>query len=165
MPELMPRTKKKTLLSRNVKEEATLHLPSTSGLLTFDFVPSADGKIDLTFLNASSQENAFTWTLDLSEQRAQFSPEASRRQKTLREGGSPQDAIDYAIDHLELPKDKTIPVRIILRSDQKFTGTVADVEIARKRTMITYRHQLQPKVMNIKTDRTQVMNVSFAKFK
>lgn len=165
MPELMPRTKKKTLLSRNVKEEAILHLPSTSGLLTFDVVPSADGKIDLTFLNASSQENAFTWTLDLSEQRAQFSPEASQRQKTLREGGSPQDATDYAIDHLELPEDKTIPVRIILHSDQKFTGTVADVEIAGKRTMITYRHQLQPRVMNIKTDRTQVMNVSFAKFK
>lgn len=165
MPELMPKTKKKRLLSRKIEDEATLNLPAQDGLLTLDAVPSADGKIDLTFLNSPDSEEAFTWTLDLREQRAQFSSEANIKQKTLREGGSPQTAVDYAIDHLDLPNDKPVTIRIILRNDQKFTGTVVDVEIAGRRTMITYRHKLKPTLLQIKTHNTQVENICFSMFK
>ena len=163
MPELMPQMRKKQLLRRKLKDETTLTLPTTNGLLTFDVIPSSKGKVDLTFLSASEEET-FTWTLDLDEQRAQFSKEAGHKQKSLREGGSPQNAVDYAIDHLELPQDKAITIRILLRCDRKFTGTVADVEIAGQRTMITYRHLLQARHLKIKTERVQIKNVSFAKF-
>lgn len=163
MPELMPQMKKKQLLRRKIKDETDLTLPNTSGLLTFDVIPSSKGKVDLTFLSASEEET-FTWTLDLGEQRAQFSKEAEQKQKSLREGGSPQNAVDYAIDHLELPLDKAITIRIVLRCDPKFTGTVADVEIAGQRTMITYRHLLQTRHLKIKTGRAQIKNVSFAIF-
>lgn len=165
MPELMPKTKKKRLLSHRIEDEATLNLPASDGLLTFDVAPSADGKIDLTFLNDSDSEDSFTWTLDVNTQRAQFSSEAGQKQNTLREGGSPQTAVDYAIDHLDLPKDKPFTVKIMLRNNQKFTGTVADVEIAGKRTMITYRHNLEPRRLQVKTYNTQVENLYFSMFK
>lgn len=164
MPEMMPKTKNSKVLSSSaVKDGKTLSLPAASGLLTFDITPDSDGRIDLTFLNAQDEKNAFTWTLDMKEQRAQFSANADEKQKTLREGGHPQMAVDYAIDHLDRiqTSGKSIPVRIILRSDAKLTGTVADVEIAGCRTMITYRHNLTPQRLLIRSKNATVSNVKF----
>lgn len=162
MPEMMPLAKKTKVLSAStVKDGKTLSLPATSGLLTFDVTPDSDGRIDLTFMNAQNDEHAFTWTLDMKEQRAQFSTNPSERQKTLREGGRPQMAVDFAIDRLNriLTSGKSIPVRIILRSDAKLTGTVCDVEIAGRRTMITYRHNLVPQRLLVRSCNATVSKV------
>ena len=166
MPELMPATKKaKKLAAKGTLRGQTFNLPAASGMLTFDITPTSDGRIDLTFLPAEGEENAFTWTLDLGEQRAQFSARPDERQKTLREGGRPQAAVDYAIDRLDrIQGDGKIPVRIILRSDPKFTGTVADVEIAGRRTMITYRHNLNPRRLAVGTTKANMENIKFAPF-
>ena len=166
LPEMMQFSgKPKTLCASAVKDGQPLQLPASSGLLTFDVIPDADGRVDLTFMNATDGKNAFTWTIDLKEQRAQFSSEPDEKQKTLREGGQPQQAFDYAIDHLDLTQGngKQIPIRIILRNDAKFTGTIADVEIGGRRTMITYRHDLKPCRMTVRSSKAKIQNVRFCR--
>ena len=167
MPELMPATGKARKLASVGRHGQTLSLPATSGMLTFDVVCATDGRLDLTFLPAEGERDAFTWSLDLGEQRAQFAPSPTARQKTLREGGKPQAAVDYAIDHLDVPhaEGRTFPVRIILRSDPKFDGTVADVEIAGRRTMITYRHHLSPRRVKVGAVGVKTSNYLFSEFK
>lgn len=164
MDETMPPFKKPRQIANQINSRRELSLSSSSGLLTFDVTAiSKDGKLDLTFLPERGTDEAFTWTIDLGEQRTQFSPSSQQRQKTLREGGKPQAAEDYAIDHLGTDlQSRTFPVRIILNDNPKLRGTLVDIEIAGRRTMISYRHKLLSRRIVVQPHQSKVTNLKFA---
>ena len=81
------------------------------------------------------------WKLDLSSGKAQFSSRADDEQRTLAEGGDVAGARDYAIKSRTGMKKK-IPVRVAVYSRPKFGGSIIDVEIDGRRTMLTYREGL-----------------------
>ena len=103
-----------------------------------DSYQPGDGNMAMLYItNATARYCSFTgegdadaceWSIDLDCLRAQFAPgythQAAPRQKSLREGGSPNGAVDYAIDHLPLTKGKSIGVRLIATWNPKLGGTV-----------------------------------------
>lgn len=132
VPELMPATKGKKLHGEKAK-----HLQSEKNyLVTFNVVPNSEGTLVLTF-SAEDNSKHCQWTLDTKHLTARFGNGTS-----LRQGGQPHRAGDFAIEHIEGMK-KTFPVRIVLRGERKMGGTLIDIEIAGQRTMISHRSELQ----------------------
>ena len=105
-------------------------------MLSFDVIPEpTGGKLDL-HLTSKTTGKSCTWTLDTRSRTASFGGGRS-----LREGGQPQHARDYAIEQLR-GTDEPFSVRVLLLTDPKFGGTLVDVEIAGQRTMISHREGL-----------------------
>ena len=59
----------------------------------------------------------------------------------MREGGLPYNAWNYAIENIR-GIDKPFEVRIIVKGEPKWGGSLIDVEIAGQRTMIDDRYGL-----------------------
>ena len=137
IPEMMPLTGKGHLLAGTATDGAAFETGCNSFLLTFDVEPSADGSLSLHF---GSGERACRWDLDAGECRAQFSDDGSR-QASLREGGRPYNAWNYALENVK-GLDGPFTVRIIVKGEPKWGGSLIDVEIAGQRTMITDRYGL-----------------------
>ena len=163
MPELIPAHGRESILSRSLREPHTFITDSMAYMLSFRLVPrqqQSARRLRLLFLPAEGETDACEWAIDMDAARAQFSPgsmtEAAPPQKSLREGGAPQAAIDYAIEHLPLTANRAVPVRIISKWSPKLDGTLIDVEIAGQRTMICYRHKLRPGRLYVVPEGTQV---------
>lgn len=91
------------------------------------------------------------WTLDLNDDRIWFASTEAERSNTLGEGGDVAAAHDYAIP-ARLKGMKSIPVRILVKSEPKFCGSIIDIEIARCRTMLSYRPDTNINSIAISTD-------------
>jgi hypothetical protein len=137
MPEMMPLTRPARRLAEAVGAGDRFETGCRSFMLTFDVEPAADGNLSLHF---GSGERSCQWNLDAAECRAQFSDDGSR-QKSLREGGLPYNAWNYAIENIR-GIDKPFEVRIIVKGEPKWGGSLIDVEIAGQRTMIDDRYGL-----------------------
>ena len=169
MPELLPSSQPARTLSELVSGEQVFQTESTSFLLTMDLQPTADGQLSLFFLPDEGEDNACEWKLDLTKGRAQFADghlsTPSGQEKSLREGGKPQSAVNYAIENVDLApasSSQTIPVRIIAKWSYKLGGTVIDVEINGRRTMICYRRGLRPDCLLLRPTRTTASHLRLA---
>jgi len=143
---------------------------SESFLLTFKVsvqsVGAAKGKMAISFLPENAERAGCEWQIELSELRAQFGPGSldhfAPRQKSLREGGAPQQAGDYAIEKL-IGLDGAFTVRIIVKTDDKIGGSLIDTEIAGQRTMISYRPDLIVKKLLFRTEELQLSGVKLGR--
>ena len=149
MPELMPVTKGK---ARSGKKATQLQ-PGKNYLITLHATPTADGTLTLTFAG-DDDTPPVRWTLDTRHRTARFG-----EGKTLRQGGQPQHATDYAIDNLT-GTDQPFTLRIIVRGEAKLGGTLVDVEIAGQRTMITHRSQLRATHLDVQAQGISVSRLT-----
>ncbi|MEJ7695048.1 hypothetical protein, partial [Daejeonella sp.] len=85
-------------------------------------------------------------------------------EKSLREGGSPSSARNYAIEGLA-NTDKAFTVRIIVKYEDKFGGSQIDTEIASQRTMIAFRPNLKVEKLVLRSEETGIKNVKIAALK
>ena len=165
MPELMPRTKTPKLLARLLDKTSGFNTPASSFLLSFDMVktrPEATVSLELT--STQSPRSATWWQMDTGSGRAPFSDDTNHREKTLREGGAPHNAGNYAIEGL--PTDgQRLPVRIIVKRTGKLGGSLVDVEIAGRRTMISYRQELETTRLRLTPCDAVLENVRIAPLK
>lgn len=155
MPEMLPLSSHGKMLARNVSEEGlSVATGCRSFALSFDVEPSSDGHIAMIL---GDGEHACRWDLDAAECRAQFSDDGSAS-KSLREGGAPNHAGNYAIENIR-GLDKTFTVRVIVKGEPKWGGSLVDVEVAGQRTMITHRHGLKAEKLDITSTGLTVKNV------
>jgi hypothetical protein len=99
----------------------------------------------MVLLPSVGQAAACEWRLDLAAGRAQFGPGSPHdwagEQPSLREGGAPHRAGDYAIEQVT-GAGAGLDVCVLVRGDAKIGGTLMDVEIGGRRTMLSYRPDL-----------------------
>lgn len=151
MDELIPAASCKPV---SVGTGETVGLPAASFMLTFTVDPgaSADGKLDIELLPEAKRgvQDGCRWTLDCAEARAQYSAAGTHavREKSLREGGEPQQGRNYAIENT-VGTDKPFTVRMIVKYSPKLDGSIVDTEIAGSRTMLSYREKLKPARLRI----------------
>ena len=126
----------------DMKDGETKRVPE-SYRYEFSVTPSKlkDGKVQLKF-----GENTW-WMLDLNDDRIQFSSDPEEKSKTLSEGGDVSTAHDYAIPaRLKgISGDKKVPVRVVVKYEPKYNGSIIDVEVNGNRSMVSYRPDLKPK--------------------
>jgi hypothetical protein len=147
MPEVMPETEQQpTVTTATIGNGTSLPADTTSFLLAFEVEPAeAKGRFALSFLPEQGEQAGCELQISLNDQRAQFGPASLQdfgpRQKSLREGGAPHHADNYAIENL-VGTDKPFRVRVLVKNTAKIGGSLIDVEIAGKRTLISYRPDL-----------------------
>ncbi|TCC99097.1 hypothetical protein EZ449_21460 [Pedobacter frigidisoli] len=170
MTEIMPSTQQERLLSKEIKETATFPLGSSSFLLTFDVAPCTDlnGKLGALFLGANGEDHAAEVQISPNYKRAQYGngqlQHFSITEKSLREGGSPNGVRNYAIENLSAT-DKPFTVRMIVKYDHKFGGSLIDTEIAGQRTMISFRPDLKVEKLLLRAENSGIKNVKIAALK
>ena len=166
MEELVPQTGRKVPGVRKAVSD-TVDVPS-SFILSFDVTPvSPDGSLTVSFLpdHDKGLQDAFVWNISLDENRACYSGILSdgtfARKMTLREGVIRQGISlrsDYAVENLP-GTDSVFTVRILVTAPDKFDGSVVDTEIARKRTMLSYREHLEVSRMSFNAEGVKVGNI------
>nr|MCU0978744.1 hypothetical protein [Pirellulaceae bacterium] len=82
-------------------------------------------------------------------------------EKSLREGGTPHGAGNYAIENL-IGVDQPFTVRLIVKGDDKIGGSLVDAEIAGRRTMISYRAELTVKKLVFRVEGVELGNLQLA---
>jgi hypothetical protein len=170
MEEIIPATQKEQLLSREIKETTTFATATSSFLLTFDVEPGTNlsGKLAALFLSADGDKYACEVQINPNGKRAQYGKGVLKNfaddEKTLREGGSPNGARNYAIENL-VGTEKPFTVRLIVKYDAKFGGSQIDTEIAGQRTMTTYRPDLKVESVLLRSDKTGIKNLKIAALK
>lgn len=106
----------------------------SSFICNFTLMPEKAGNGNATL----SFGDGTIWTINLDSDRAWFASSADDTPRTLAEGGNLAEARDYAIT-ARTAESKKIPVRVIVYSRPKFDGSIIDVEIDGRRTMLSYR--------------------------
>jgi len=168
LPEIMPATDAPRPLAGEAI--ATGLNDNQSYLLTLRVEPAraGQGRLGLVLLPESGEQAACEFQLHLGEGRAQFGPGLLGRyadqQKSLREGGAPQGAGNYAIERL-VGVDRPFDVRIIVHSNGKLGGSLIDAEIAGQRTMLTYRPDLAARRLLFRAEGVTLSNVQIARLK
>ena len=166
MEEITPETKSPKILSKKISETTTFPVKNESFMLTFRVRPTnKEGKFGVVFLNEDGEQNSCEWQIRPDDLLAQFANGSltsfSESQKSLRQGGSPQNVRNYAIENL-IGVDKDFTVRLIVKGCGKLGGSIIDVEIAGKRTMIAYRPNLLVKKLLFRTDGIEIQDVKIA---
>lgn len=167
MKEIMPATGTSTTLAASVAKSTAYQAASKSFLLTFNVQPAEakKGKFGISFLPEDGERAACELQIRLGDMHAQFAPGSLKNfagnQKSLREGGAPQHAGNYAIENL-IGVDQPFTVRVIVKGCEKIGGSLIDAEIAGQRTMISYRGDLTVKKMVFRTEGVELRNVQLA---
>ena len=170
MKEIIPATRKERILATEIKGTGSFFTGSSSFLLTFDVEPGTEltGKMGALFLGADDEDNACEVQISPKQKKAQFGKgqlqKFSAAERSLREGGSPSDARNYAIENL-VGTDKPFTVRIIVKYDTKFGGSLIDTEIAGQRTMIAFRPDLKVGKLLLRLEKSGIKNVKIAELK
>ncbi len=149
--------------------EGISSVPDRSFMLSFEVCPDQprQGRVAVSFLpEDGSNGKACEWQLRLDEARAQYADALedgyASEEKTLREGGSPQAAGNYAIEN-GMDTSEPFKVRILVDDGAgKFGGALIDTEIGAQRTMITYRPELTVGGLSFRTEGVSVKNVRIA---
>ena len=170
MKEILPEAEKSNLLAQKIVQTKILPTPAKSFMLTLEVHPSAvkKGRFAITFLPENRDQTSCELQIQLNNIRAQFAPgtlnDFSGTMKSLREGGSPHQVGNYAIENL-IGVDKPFTVRIIVKGDDKIGGSLIDAEISGQRTMITFRADLSVKKMAFRTEGVELRNIQVAPLK
>jgi hypothetical protein len=164
MREITPEAGQPRSLRTTVAGTATFPMDRRSFLLEFNVRPvvAKAGRVGVLFLPEEAAANACELQLDLSNARAQFAPgtmtDFAAREKSLREGGQPHSARNYAIESL-IGVDEAFLVRVLVKGDDKIGGSLLDAEIAGARTMISYRPNLTVKKLLLRTEGAELTDV------
>lgn len=167
MEEIIPSTGKAKTIATEVDKNASFAVPNPSFLLTFQVNPGDTPSSILGLLLSGKNGDDTNCELQITpgNQRAQYAKgekqKFAEQQKSLREGGYPNNARDYALENL-IGTDKPFTVRMIVKYDEKFGGSQIDTEIAGQRTMITFRPGLKTEQLLIRTEQTNIKNVTIA---
>ncbi len=125
----------------------------------------AGGRVAVVLLPSAGQTAACEWRLDLASGRAQFGPGSPHdwggEQRSLREGGAPHQAGDYAVEHVS-GIEAGMGVRVLVRGDAKIGGTIVDVEIGGRRTMLSYRPDLSVASVRLRVEGAQLRDGTVA---
>jgi hypothetical protein len=170
MPEIIPAAAKPVTLAARIAETTAFSPESNSFLLTLHVEPgdAKKGRFAISFLPENGERASCELQIQPENLRAQFGP-GSRKgfagpEKSLREGGAPHGAGNYAIENL-IGMEKPFAVRVIVKSNDKIGGALVDAEIAEQRTMISYRPDLAVKKILIRTEGVEIKNVQVAALK
>lgn len=169
MNEIIPGTQKPKVVAKGISGSTSFEIGSSSFLLSFDVQPGTDlnEKLGALFLAADSEENACEVQISPNLKKAQFGKgqvnNYASKEKSLREGGSPNGARNYGIENLA-DTDKPFTVRLIVKYDSKFGGSLIDNEIAGQRTMISFRPGLKVGKLLLRSEETGIKNVKIAEF-
>ena len=170
MEEIIPATQKAKTLAKEIMEPSSFSVENPSFMLTFDVEPGDDlsGKLGTLLLGADENDHACEIQVSPKEKKAQYGKgnlqKFSEAEKTLREGGYPNQARDYAIENL-IDTDKPFTVRMIVKYEDKFGGSQIDTEIAGQRTMISFRPGLKVEKLLLRSEQTGIKNVKIASLK
>lgn len=167
MDEITPATKQPELLASELSRSQTFPALSKSFILTFEVYPqqSQQGRIGVVFLPKRGEKSSCEWQMDLAKSRAQYGvgnlDEYAPDEKTLREGGTPQAAGNYAIEN-GMDTDKPFTVKILINGADKFGGSLIDTEINSQRTMLSYRAGLSVDNILFRMDGVVIKNIQIA---
>lgn len=167
MKEIAPETAPAITLATRIVETATVPADGKSFMLAFTVQPvqNLKGKVGITFLPEIGAQDSCELQICLDDLRAQFGPGSldafAGDQKSLREGGAPHQARNFAIEDL-IGVDRPFTVRVIVKGCEKIGGSLVDAEIAGQRTMISYRPGLTVKQMVFRTDDVELRDVQIA---
>ncbi len=167
MKEITPKTENTRTLAASVSQVTTFPVGCKSFMLTFNVQPAeaGNGRFAVSFLPEHGVEAACELQVCLGDQRAQFGPGSlngfAPSEKSLREGGRPELCGNYAIENL-IGVDEPFTVRVMVKGDDKFEGSLVDAEIAGQRTMIAYRNGLAVKNLRIHTEGIELNDVKIA---
>ena len=165
MDEILPLTGKTKTLSKNITGPTMYETDSPSFMLTFEVHPEKDSKLGVVFLPENGEKDACELQISPAGRLAQYGKGTlngfAEKEKSLREGGAPHGARNYAIENL-INTDKPFTVRMIINSKDKFGGSVIDSEIAGSKTMITFRPGLVTRKILFNTENTEVRNVKIS---
>jgi hypothetical protein len=170
MKEITPATGQPRTLAAKVVGTRTVPVESKSFVLTFNVHPAEarKGRIGISFLPENGGPGACEWQIRLDDRRAQFSAGSADHfagpEKSLREGGAPQQVGNYAIENL-IGVNKPFAVRVLVKGDDKIGGSLVDAEIAGQRTMISYRPGLTVKQLLLRAEDVEPERVQFAVLK
>lgn len=170
MREITPATEQPKSLALSVTQTTTFPTDSKSFMLVFDVQPTEGrkGRVGVSFLPESGERASCQLQIRLEDRRAQFGPGSlttfARAEKSLREGGAPHQARNYAIENL-IDVNKPFTVRLVVKGDDKIGGSLVDAEIAGRRTMISYRPELTVKKISFHVDGVKLGNVQIAPLK
>ena len=170
MEEIIPATQKQKLLSKNINKATSFPTRASSFLLTFDVEPRTDlnGKLGALLLGGYGEEHACEIQVNPKAKKAQYGKgqiqDFGNAEKSLREGGSPNGALNYAIENLTAT-DKPFTVRVIVKYEDKFGGSQIDTEIAGQRTMIAFRPELKVEKILLRSKETGIKNIRIAALK
>ena len=137
MKEVTPVVGKWRTLAARVIKTSSFPSDHESFMLTFDVQPSGPkvGKLGIALLPENSAQPSCEVQIEPATLRAQFASAVEDgfavRQKSLREGGAPHQAHDYAIENL-IDVEKPFAVRLLVRANDKIGGSLVDAEIAGK---------------------------------
>ena len=163
MDELVPATSEKTLLARNMISSADFPASSASFLVSFEVEPEEPGKgiCSVGFIPEEKGEPCF-WKLDLGECRAQYGNEKDSIEKTLAEGCRVSNAGNYAVKNgMEL--DKPFTVRMAVKWNPKFNGSIIDTEIGGTKTMVSFRKGLEVNSLHFSADGCRIKDLNISK--
>ncbi len=167
MKELIPDTGTTKTIMKQLDGTEFRDVASRSFMLSFDVVPTNDknGKFAVSFLPAEGTDKGCEFQLRLDDLVAQYGNASfgdyAASEKSIRQGGQPQEARNYAIEKL-IGVDKPFTVRMVVKYTDKLGGVLIDSEIAGQRTMVTYRPDLLVKKLMFKSQGVQVKNVNLA---
>ncbi len=167
MQESTPGTDAPQTLAAKVVETTPFPAERKSFLLTFSVQPAEarKGKFGISFLPEAGEQAACELQIRLDDRRAQFGPGSSNhfagREKSLREGGAPQQVGNYAIENL-IGVEKPFAVRVMVIGSDKLGGSLVDAEIAGQRTMISYRPDLTVKKMVLRMEGVALEHLQIA---
>lgn len=167
MEELVPDTGKPKAIADRITMPKHYSGTPESFMLTFDVVPTekSGAKCAVSFFGAEGTDKGCEFQIRPDEQVAQYNDARfdlfANPEKSLRQGGSPQGARNYAIEKL-IDTDKPFQVRVLVTYNEKLGGALIDSEIAGQRTMITYRPELKVEKLMFNTDGAELKNVKIS---
>lgn len=170
MEEITPETVKPKVVAKKITDTITIPAEGQSYMLTFDVHPTQakQGRFGISFLPDEGEQEACELQICPASKRAQFGTGTlggfAAEEKTLRQGGAPQSARNYAIENL-IDVDKPFTVRLVVKGTDKLGGSLIDAEIAGQRTMVTYRPELFVRKMLVRTEGTELRNIKIAALK
>ncbi len=167
MEEITPQTERFQTIEKKLTNSTPYPCANESFMLTFEVHPKKmqQGKLGVVFLPEKGDSNACELQLNLIEKRAQFGSGSlsgfAPEEKSLRQGGHPHGAHNYAIENL-MDVDTPFTVRVIVKNSKKWDGSIIDTEISQKRTMLTFRPDLKVKNILFHPENMEIRNIRIA---
>lgn len=170
MEEIIPETNPAKILAKSITETAEFPTGTKSFMLSFEVHPdkAENGKIGILLQSENGENNSCEMQINPQEKLAQYNNGKintfSEREKTLREGGSPNSGRNYAIENL-VGVNQPFTVRMIVKGSDKFGGSLVDTEIAEARTMLSFRPDLTVKKVLLRTENIEIKNIKISELK
>jgi hypothetical protein len=164
MEEITPETRKPKTMATKLTGTNTFNIEHSSFMLTFNVDPleAKKGRLAVSFMPNHGERDGCELQINLDRNRAQFGRGAvadyAAQEKSLREGGAPHSAGNYAIENL-LGVEQPFTVRVVVKANEKIGGSLIDAEIAGQRTMISYRPDLEVRSLRFRTDGVELKDV------